>query len=181
MALLDAMSSGLDGCLVTLHSPPGEGVLEKLTAYATSEGADEGLARRSIAIAVHLLVWMGRNHAGERVIADVTQVTGMTTDGTIKTRGLWRLRAGERWAVPVAAPEGRMAAVYRAAGVSGGYIAAGGEAAARARDLQLVSGDSHGDRLADSDTLAVDNKLAGHHLAAGHSNGHAASASERAR
>ena len=78
MALLDAMSSGLDGCIVTLPSPPGDGVMEKLTAYATSEGADESLARRSIAIAVHLLVWMGRNHAGERVIADVTQLTAPT-------------------------------------------------------------------------------------------------------
>ena len=117
MALLDAMSSGLDGCLVTLHSPPGDGVLEKLTAYATSEGADESLARRSIAIAVHLLVWMGRNHAGERVIGDVSQITGTADDGTIGTRCLWRLQPGERWAVPVAAPLGRVADVYRSAGV----------------------------------------------------------------
>ena len=117
MALLDAMSSGLDGCLVTLHSPPGEGVLEKLTAYATSEGADESLARRSIAIAVHLLVWMGRNHAGERVIADVSQITGTADDGAIRTRCLWQLRPGERWAAPVAAPSGRAADVYRSAGV----------------------------------------------------------------
>ena len=146
MALLDAMSSGLDGCLVTLHSPPGEGVLEKLTAYATSEGTDEGLARRSIAIAVHLLVWMGRNHAGERVIADVTQITGTSTDGAIKTRGLWRLRAGERWAVPVAAPEGRIADVYRAAGVSDGYIAASASDgwAAGATDGYIAAGASDG-------------------------------------
>ena len=118
MALLDAMSSGLDGCLVTLHSPPGDGVLEKLTAYATSEGADEGLARRSIAIAVHLLVWMGRNHSGERVIADVTQITGTHADGTIETRCLWQLLPGERWAAPVAAPVGPVADVYRSAAVT---------------------------------------------------------------
>ena len=117
MALLDAMSSGLDGCLVTLHSPPGEGVLEKLTAYATSEGADEGLARRSIAVAVHLLVWMGRNHAGERIISDVTQLTGTRADGTITTRCLWQLRPQGRWACPVGVPDGRVADVYRAAGV----------------------------------------------------------------
>jgi len=92
MALLDAMSSGLDGCIVTLHSPPGDGVMEKLTGYATSEGADEGLARRSIALAVHLLVWMGRNSDGERVIADVSQVIGINNDGSIQTRCLWRLK-----------------------------------------------------------------------------------------
>ena len=140
MALLDAMSSGLDGCLVTLHSPPGEGVLEKLTAYATSEGADEGLARRSIAIAVHLLVWMGRNHAGERAIADVTQITGLSAEGMIETRGLWRLMPGERWAVPVAAPEGRMVDVYRAAGVCGQVTAGGGPASPVPSRLLTPSG-----------------------------------------
>jgi len=142
MALLDAMSSGLDGCIVTLHSPPGDGVMEKLTAYATSEGADEGLARRSIAIAVHLLVWMGRNHAGERVIADVTQITGTGTDGTIQTRCLWRLQPGERWATPVDQPVGRMADVYRSAAVTVHSPAAGAEAAPRRPALQLVGGDS---------------------------------------
>ena len=118
MALLDAMSSGLDGCLVTLHAPPGGAVLEKLTAYATSEGADERLARRSIAIAVHLLVWLGRNHSGERVIADVSQITGTAGDGTIRTRCLWRLRPGDRRASPAAAPVGRVSDVYRSAGVT---------------------------------------------------------------
>ena len=124
MALLDAMSSGLEGCLVTLHSPPGAGVLEKLTAYATSEGADEAQARRNIAIAVHLLVWMGHNDAGQRVIADVTQITGTTpAGGAIETRCLWRLRPGERWAAPVSAPAGRVAAVYASAGVHPHYPA----------------------------------------------------------
>ena len=140
MALLDAMSSGLDGCIVTLHSPPGDAVMEKLTAYATSEGADEGLARRSIVIAVHLLVWMGRNHAGERVIADVTQITGTGTDGSVQTRCLWRLQPGERWAAPVDRPVGRMADVYRSAAVAVHSPAT--EAAPRRPTLQLVGGDS---------------------------------------
>ena len=137
MALLDAMSSGLEGCLVTLHSPPGDGVLEKLTAYATSEGADDKQARRSIAIAVHLLVWMGRHPTtGRRVIADVTQVTGTTADGTITTRCLWRLPKGGRWAVPVAAATGRVAEVYAAAGVDP-HPRAG-----TAPELLVINGDS---------------------------------------
>ena len=142
MALLDAMSSGLDGCLVTLHSPPGGGVLEKLTAYATSEGADEGLARRSIAIAVHLLVWMGRNHSGERVIADVTQITGTDAAGTIETRCLWQLLPGERWASPVAAPVGCVADVYRSAAVTVDCPAEGHTP--RRPALRLVGGGTRG-------------------------------------
>ena len=140
MALLDAMSSGLEGCLVTLHSPPGAGVLEKLTAYATSEGADEGLARRNIAIAVHLLVWMGRHpDTGQRVIADVTQITGTDDAGAVETQCLWRLHPGERFAVPVAAPSGRVAEVYAAAGAAPDYGRCDGGAV-----MQLVSGDGGG-------------------------------------
>ena len=149
MALLDAMSSGLDGCIVTLHSPPGDGVMEKLTAYATSEGADEGLARRSISIAVHLLVWMGRNHAGERVIADVTQITGTGPDGSIRTRCLWRLQPENRWATPVDEPVGRMADVYRSAAVTVQVPEA--EAAARRPALQLVGGSASGPDHANTD------------------------------
>ena len=137
MALLDAMSSGLEGCLVTLHSPPGGAVLEKLTSYATSEGVDEGLARRSIAIAVHLLVWMGRNRDDERVIADVSQITGTAADGVISTRCLWRLQPGERWASPAASPEGRIADLYRSAGVAPGFE----PAPARPPALQFVASD----------------------------------------
>ena len=120
MALLDAMSSGINGCLVTLHSPPGRGVLEKLVAYASSEGAEPGYARRQIAIAVHLLVWLGRNRAGERVIADVTQITGLDeAAGRIETRSLWALRPGDLLASPVQPPVGLVKDLYDSAGVGG--------------------------------------------------------------
>jgi len=153
MALLDAMSSGLEGCLVTLHSPPGDGVLEKLTEYATSEGANEGQARRSIAIAVHLLVWMGRHpDTGRRVIADVSQITGTGSDGTISTRCLWRLPPDAPWAVPVAPPEGRVAAVYSSAGVAPTY-----HNPDQVPPLQLVHG-AHDD-TGDGPTTAGSNEV----------------------
>ena len=157
MALLDAMSSGLEGCLVTLHSPPGAGVLEKLTAYATSEGTDEGQARRSIAIAVHLLVWMGRNHLNQRVIADVTQITGTAADGTVSTRCLWQLPPGQTRAVAVAAPVGRIADLYRAAGVDPVYQDPGGS---RPSALQLVIGE-----LVEDDDAAAAAGAFGQHFA----------------
>lgn len=129
MALLDAMSSGINGCLVTLHSPPGRGVLEKLVAYASSEGAEPGYARRQIAIAVHLMVWLGRNPAGARVIADVTQITGLDeAAGRIETRSLWALRPGDLLASAVQPPVGLVKDLYDSAGV--GAAAAGREAAA---------------------------------------------------
>jgi len=134
-ALLDAMSSGLDGCLVTLHSQPGKGVLEKLVAYACSEGAEPDYARRQIAAAVDLCVWMGRNEAGERVVADVTQLTGIDDlTGVISTTCLWALRPGDRWATPAGRPAGRIADVYASAGLP----EAGGDAELPTTFSQIV-------------------------------------------
>ena len=117
LALLDAMSSGLNGCLVTLHSQPGPGVLAKLLSYACSEGADPRFARQQIAIAVHLLVWMGRNELGERVISDVTQIVSYDDHhDTIETRCLWTLSPGQRWAAPAARPHGQIERLYQSVG-----------------------------------------------------------------
>ncbi|WP_420620133.1 ATPase, T2SS/T4P/T4SS family [Candidatus Poriferisocius sp.] len=118
LALLDAMSSGLNGCLVTLHSQPGPGVLAKLLSYACSEGADPRFARQQIAIAVHLLVWMGRNELGGRVISDVSQIVSYDDrHDTIKTQCLWSLRPGQRWAVPVGRPQGQIEGLYQSVGI----------------------------------------------------------------
>lgn len=134
-ALLDAMSSGLDGCLVTLHSQPGKGVLEKLVAYACSEGAEPDYARRQIAAAVDLCVWMGRNSDGERVVADVTQLTGIDdVTGIISTTCLWALRPGDRWATAAGRPVGRMSEVYASVGLP----AAGGDAELPTAYSQIV-------------------------------------------
>jgi len=118
LALLDAMSSGLNGCLVTLHSQPGPGVLAKLLSYACSEGADPRFARQQIAIAVHLLVWMGRNELGERVISDVSQIVSYDDrHDTIETQCLWSLRPGRRWATAASRPQGQVEKLYRSVGI----------------------------------------------------------------
>ncbi|MDE0137336.1 MAG: ATPase, T2SS/T4P/T4SS family [bacterium] len=119
-ALFDAMSSGMNGCLSTLHSPPGTGVLDKMVAYAAAEGSPEQYARRQIAAGVHLLVWLGRNNRNERVIADVTEIVDMDSAGMrIRTNCLWQLPEGRRWARPVSLPQNPVvAALYDSVGVS---------------------------------------------------------------
>ena len=73
---------------------------------------------------------------------DVTQITGTDVDGTIRTRCLWRLQPGQRWATPEASPAGRMADVYRSAGVE--VDCPDPEAAPRRPTLQLVGGSAAG-------------------------------------
>lgn len=119
-ALFDAMSSGMNGCLATLHSQPGTGVLDKMVAYAAAEGSPEPYARRQIAAGVHLLVWLGRNTRNERVIADVTELVGIDDSGMrIQTNCLWQLAEGDRWARPVSRPQNPVvAALYDSVGMS---------------------------------------------------------------
>lgn len=118
LALLDAMSSGMSGCLATLHSQPGSGVVEKIVSYAMMEGAGEDYARAQIGSGVHLLVWLGRNVVQERVIADVTEVMPVEGGVGLDTRSLWRLPEGGERAAPVAEPGSeRIRMLYKEAGV----------------------------------------------------------------
>lgn len=119
LALLDAMSSGLHGCLVTIHSGPGRAAVQKLVSYAGSEGATPQFALTQIALAVRLLVWVSRNSAGQRVVADVTEIVDFDEQtGWIETRKLWALEPGDRWAKPVCHPDGFMSSLYESAGVT---------------------------------------------------------------
>ena len=120
LAMLDAMTSGLDGCLVTIHSRPGAAVIEKLTAYAQMDGAEPAFARRQIANSVHLMAWLTRNDLNQRIVGDLSQLIGID-EGTsmVRVRVLWKWEKGSRWAKPVGDhPEGRMGELYLSAGVN---------------------------------------------------------------
>ena len=118
-AMLDAMSSGLTGCLVTLHSEAGDGAIAKLEAYGTSEGERPEFIHRVLAQAVHLTLWMERTSEGRRIGAVSQIVAHEPTPGAISvgTRELWRRGPEDDFAVPVAAPFGRVRDAYVSAGL----------------------------------------------------------------
>ncbi|MCY4195208.1 MAG: hypothetical protein OXF04_13105, partial [bacterium] len=67
----------------------------------------------------HLLVWMGRNELGERVISDVSQIVNYDDRrDSIETHCLWSLRPGHRWATAVGRPQGQIEQLYRSVVVS---------------------------------------------------------------
>lgn len=117
LALLDAMSSGLLGCVVTVHAPAG-GIVPKLIAYGTTEGASHEHVAREVAAAVNLTVWLTRGHDGRRRIGEVAQLTGFNDEtGYPSLRTLWELTDGRPHAEPLGEPEGLVADTYRSVGL----------------------------------------------------------------
>ena len=115
--VLDAMSSGISGCLVTLHSPPGDEVLGKIVSYAVGEGASPEYAHRLVDRSIDLVVWMQRED-GRRYIGDVSQVVGLdAATRQVVTEPLWQRRPGDKYAVPVGQPKGPVRLSYIAAGL----------------------------------------------------------------
>ncbi|TJZ62607.1 CpaF family protein [Chitiniphilus eburneus] len=82
LEMLQAMSTGHDGSMGTLHaSSPRDAVyrLEMLAGFGGFAGSDLSL-RRQIASAIDLIVEVGRLADGRRRVLGVTEVTGMHDD-----------------------------------------------------------------------------------------------------
>jgi len=80
--MLQAMNTGHDGSLTTIHanSPRDAlGRLETMVAMANL-GIPEGATRRQIASAINLVVQMSRLSDGTRKLVNVTEMTGMEGD-----------------------------------------------------------------------------------------------------
>jgi Flp pilus assembly CpaF family ATPase len=73
-----AMSQGNDGSLATVHASSSQGALLRLATYALlgPQRLDLAAANLLIAGAVHLVVQLGRDRAGARVVTSVREVTG---------------------------------------------------------------------------------------------------------
>ncbi|SDE25768.1 CpaF family protein [Paraburkholderia lycopersici] len=100
LEMLQAMNTGHDGSMATVHaSSPRECLyrLEMLAGFAGFQGTESSL-RRQIANAIDFIVQIGRLSNGRRRILSVTEVTGLSDD-IISTQELYRYE-------PVTTPEG---------------------------------------------------------------------------
>ncbi|BCL77108.1 pilus assembly protein CpaF [Jeongeupia sp. HS-3] len=82
LEMLQAMSTGHDGSMGTLHASSARDAiyrLEMLAGFAGFVGSDLSL-RRQVASAVDLIVQVGRLSDGSRRMLSVTEVTGMDGD-----------------------------------------------------------------------------------------------------
>lgn len=91
MDMLQAMNTGHEGSMTTLHAnSPRECLyrLEMLAGFAGYQGSEESL-RRQIASALDFVIQIGRLPNGRRRVLSVTEITGMG-DNVITTQELYR-------------------------------------------------------------------------------------------
>lgn len=89
--MLQAMSTGHDGSMATIHANSARECLhrmEMLAGFAGFQGSEESL-RRQIANAIDFIVQIGRLSNGRRRILSVTEITGMN-DRIISTQELYQ-------------------------------------------------------------------------------------------
>ncbi len=117
VAMLDAMNTGLDGSLTTIHADSSLSALTKLQTYALR--ADHPLSMEAsghlIALVVHLVVHLRKAPDGRRVVSSVREVIGVK-DGHLVTNEVYA-PGPDGAAVPTGVPfTERMLERMRAAG-----------------------------------------------------------------
>src|SRR5947209_15088153 len=80
--MLQAMNTGHDGSLTTVHANSARDAVSRLEVMVTLANANMHLTaiRQQIASAVHILVQCSRMSDGTRRVTHVTEVTGIETD-----------------------------------------------------------------------------------------------------
>jgi len=110
--MLQAMNTGHDGSLTTVHANSPRDAISRLEVMVTLANANMHLSaiRRQIASAVHLLVQCARLSDGSRRVVNVTEVTGMEVD----TVTLQDLFVFEKRGV---SPDGKVLGRFSASGI----------------------------------------------------------------
>jgi pilus assembly protein CpaF len=91
LEMLQAMNTGHDGSMSTIHANSARDALyrlEMLAGFAGFQGSENSL-RRQIASAVDFIVQIARLSSGRRVISSITEVTGVG-DNIITTQDMYR-------------------------------------------------------------------------------------------
>lgn len=93
LELVQAMSTGHDGCLGTVHANTAPDALVRLEALA--QGGDSGLSEKAlryqIASAIDLVIQVSRYSDGSRRVASIDEVKGFNSDGTYNVVPIFKL------------------------------------------------------------------------------------------
>jgi pilus assembly protein CpaF len=73
-ALIKACISGHDGSITTVHSDNGAQAVRQLVTYVMESGMPEEVAREQVSRAFQLVVHLGREKMGRRVVREITEL-----------------------------------------------------------------------------------------------------------
>ena len=116
--MLQAMSTGHDGSLTTLHANGADDVAPRLETLVMMAGQDLPLAaiRAQIASAIDLVVFQARLADGSRKVMEIAEVSGML-DGEVRLEPLYRYVPEGR------DDDGRIVGRYRSSGFQASFLA----------------------------------------------------------
>jgi septum site-determining protein MinD len=83
--MLQAMNTGHDGSLTTIHSNSPRDAVHRISTLALMSGTElpEKAVREQIASAIHIIVQLSRLPDGSRKIVDIAEIRGLADDGLI--------------------------------------------------------------------------------------------------
>jgi Flp pilus assembly CpaF family ATPase len=89
--MLEAMSQGIRGSMCTMHAESSAAVFPRLPVYARSRGRDwlSGDVLQLAALALDLVVFVARDVAGRRVVAEVRHVDRYDPDTSMVISDAW--------------------------------------------------------------------------------------------
>jgi pilus assembly protein CpaF len=95
--MLQAMNTGHDGCMTTIHSNGTRDTLSRIETMVLMAGADLPLRaiREQVASAFDLLVYMERLEDGSRKVTSISEVLGMEEE-TILMQNIFQFETIER-------------------------------------------------------------------------------------
>jgi pilus assembly protein CpaF len=73
-SLIKACISGHDGSITTVHSDNGAQAVRQLVTYVMESGMPEDVAREQVSRAFQLVVHLGREKMGRRVVREITEL-----------------------------------------------------------------------------------------------------------
>jgi pilus assembly protein CpaF len=87
--VLQALVTGHEGCMTTLHARAADEALVRLEGMALLAGLPLAAIRAQLAVCLDLLVVADRDPAGSRQVTQVAQVDGLGSDGRLRWHDLW--------------------------------------------------------------------------------------------
>ncbi len=88
--MLNAMSTGNDGSLCTIHADSARSAINRIITYGWQADLPRDATAAALADSVHVIVHLRKLADGTRAITQVLELTGLTTDdGGVQTLELW--------------------------------------------------------------------------------------------